>query len=172
MAGTGPPLDNDSLRETVPTQTKGATSMTGTTTATRPNGGTPAAFYRRINLVGVVLAIVLAAAAVPLMGLLEGPSFVDRLSVENPTRYDIGIDVTDADRDGWMAIGTARRATSSTFEEIIDQGDVWIFRFRAQGEDGGELRVTRQELEGDGWKLTIPESVGDDLQAKGAAFPP
>lgn len=145
--------------------------MTGTTTATRPDGGTPAAFYRPVIPAGVVVALVLAAA-VPLMRLLETPSFVDRISVENPTRYDIGIDVTDADRDGWMAIGTARRATSSTFQEIIDQGDVWIFRFRAQAEDGGELRVTRQELERDGWKLTIPESVGDDLQSKGAAFPP
>lgn len=145
--------------------------MTGTTTATRPDGGTPAAFYRRIIPAGVVVALVLAAA-VPLMRLLETPSFVDRISVENPTRYDIGIEVTDADRDGWMAIGTARRATDSTFQEIIDQGDVWIFRFRAQGEDGGELRVTRQELERDEWKLTIAESVEDDLQAKGAAFPP
>ncbi|MDP9403822.1 MAG: hypothetical protein M3P85_10975 [Actinomycetota bacterium] len=104
--------------------------------------------------------------------LMQEPTFIREITVENPTRYDIEIQVTDGDRDGGVSLGTARRASTSTFQEIYDQGDVWIFRFTAQGEEGGELSITRTELERTSWHVEIPEAVGDELRAKGAAFPP
>lgn len=109
----------------------------------------------RIVAAGLLLAAALLAIVL-VTRLLDEPSFVDALVVENPTQYDVRIQVTDSERSGWMSIGMARRAETSTFEQIIDQGEEWIFRFRAQGVEGGELRVRRSELANDDWRLRIP----------------
>lgn len=142
--------------------------MSESTTASRRPGSAPARYGRRRHIYDVVVLALSLAAVVPVARLLEPPSFVDRITVTNPTVYDIGIDVTDNDDELWMAVGTARRVATSTFERVIDQGEVWIFRFSAQGRDGGSLRVSRQQLEGDGWRLAIPEEVGRTLAERGA----
>jgi len=146
--------------------------MSGPTTAQRPTGGVPTRLYRQLRpwhvLVLLAYVVLLTAAA----RLLQELTFIHEITVENPTRYDIGIDVTSEDRDGWMSVGTARRGETSSFEEIYDHGDVWVFRFQAQGEEGGELRLTRTQLERASWRFTIPESVGEALQSRGAPFPP
>lgn len=129
----------------------------------------------RIRLVhgaAVLVAILGAACVVFAARFLDGPRFIDRITVENPTRYDIGIEVTSGDRDGWIAVGTVEYRETTIFEEIIDQGDVWLFSFSAQGEDGGELRVTRSDLERASWTVRIPGAVGDQLQERGVPFPP
>jgi len=104
--------------------------------------------------------------------LMKEPNFVERIEVHNPTRYDITIHVAASQDDGWMAVGTAGRQGRSTFEEIYDQGDAWIFRFRAQGEEGGELRLSKSALERDKWRIDIPRAVEERLQEAGAPFPP
>ena len=38
------------------------------------------------------------------------PSLVARITVTNPTVYEIGIDVTGNDDDGWIAVGTRGEA--------------------------------------------------------------
>ena len=122
-------------------------------------------------LVGIV--VVAAVALPPLFALLEPPPrMVDAISFENPTRYDLTIESTGADRRGWAPVGTARRGQRTTVEGVIDQGRVWIFRFSAQGEDGGELRVERAQLVRDGWVVRIPEGIGEQLGARGAPVAP
>lgn len=144
--------------------------MTGITV--RPPAGFNPPLHRRIRLWHPIAAAAVIVAIVFGAPLLEQPTFIDRITVDNPTRFDITIYVTEDDRDGWMAVGTARREERSTFEEIYDQGPVWIFRFSAQGEIGGQLRLTRHQLEHDRWRLVIPERISEELQAKGAPFPP
>lgn len=146
--------------------------MNGPTTARRPADDAPLRLYRRLSIWHLVAAAAGVAAMLLLGRLMEQPTFIDEISIDNPTRYDIRIQVTGGDRDGWMTIGTARRDSTSTFEQIVDHGDVWIFRFTAQLEDGGELRLKRTALESAGWRFEIPESVGDELQTHGAPFPP
>jgi hypothetical protein len=141
-------------------------------TASRRPGGAPARSGRRFRIYDVIVLALAVAAIAPIARLVELPSFVDRITVTNPTVYDIGIEVTGNDDDGWTAVGTARRSTTSTFGEIVDQGEVWIFRFSAQGEDGGSLRVSRQQFEGDGWRLAIPDEVRRALAKRGAPPPP
>ena len=122
-----------------------------------------------IVAVAVVVGLALLALAMgPLSGLLEGPSFVDRIAFVNQSEYDIAVEVTSETRDGWLSVGTAQRRATSVRREIIDQGDVWIFRFAAQGETAGELRMTRAELEAAGWTVRLPDSVRDELRRKGA----
>lgn len=123
-------------------------------------------------MAGFALAGVVVVVLVALPRFLDSPNMVGRLTVQNPTGYDISVDATDHRRQGWLGLGTAHRSTTSTFEEIVDQGEVWIFRFSAQGEHAGELRVSRQRLERDGWRIRVPTEVGERLKVTGAPLPP
>lgn len=142
-----------------------------TRTTLRSVGGAGARTRPSKIIVAVAIAVGLVLVLPRLSVLVETPAFVDQISFDNPTVYDLSIEVTGADRRGWLAIGTARRQEATTFEEIADQGEVWIFRFAGQGQGGGELRVNRSDLERSGWKVAIPERVGEELRAKGAAPP-
>lgn len=144
--------------------------MSGATTTGRPAGGAPSR-VRRVGTAGFAVAGLVVVMLVAIPRFLDSPHLVDQLTVENPTDYDISIEVTDERRRGWVAVGTVQRATTSTFEEILDQGDVWIFRFSTQGEDGGELQVARQELERDGWRMRVPAEVGEQLKVRGVPLP-
>lgn len=145
--------------------------MSESMTECRRPGDAPAGFGRHVRIYDLIVLGLVLAAVVPIARLVELPSSVDRITVTNPAVYDIRIEVTGND-DGWMAVGMAGRDATSTFDEIMDQGEVWIFRFSAQGEEGGLLRVSRQQLEGDGWRLAIPETVGRTLGERGAPAPP
>lgn len=101
-------------------------------------------------------------------GLLDMPPTVERITFENPTAYDIAIAVSDAEGDGWLPVTTVRHGGTASVTGVIDQGEVWQFRFRSQGSPGGELTVPRADLVTDDWRLTIPAGVGDRLAALGA----
>ena len=51
---------------------------------------------------------------------------------------------------------------------MIDQGSTWMFHFTAQGKDGGEIRIERADLAAGGWRITVPERVGQRLRSAGA----
>lgn len=120
----------------------------------------------------VVIAVAATAIFVPLSRLLAPPSFVERITFENRTEHDLYVEVTDAEREGWLAVGTAHKGRTTTMEDTIDQGEVWIFRFASQGEQGGELRISRSQLQRDDWKVHIPVAIADALRAKGATPTP
>src|SRR5262249_40666540 len=139
--------------------------------AERPIGGALAlrARLRPWYLVAIVAAIALILVATR---LTETPSTVDHLVIQNPTKFDLAVDVAGGDGGGWMAVGAVRRGSAGTFQDVVDQGDTWTFRFSAQGEDSDAVKVSRDDLARAGWKLEVPASVSDSLQAKGAEFPP
>jgi hypothetical protein len=128
---------------------------------------TPSTVVAPVVSVAGALAVLLAATP-----LVDGPRMVPRLLIRNPTVYDLTVEVTDAHHDGWMAVWIARRNATTVAEEIVDVGDTWVFRFRAQGETTRELRVARDDLERSGWRLSIPTVIGDELRARGAPRPP
>jgi hypothetical protein len=120
-----------------------------------------------------VLAIAAAVAVfVAVTCLSERPRFVARLQVVNLTAFDLDVEATTADHDGWMSVAIARRASTTTAEEIYDIGDSWVFRFHAQGKTSSDVAVSRQELADSGWVFTVPSSVADELVANGAVPPP
>ena len=122
-------------------------------------------WYFLATAAGVALLIAVSSVLVP-------PSSVSQITVRNPTRYDLSIEVAGGEADGWMALGSARRDTTTTFREVLDQGDMWVVQLSAQGEDGGIVRISKADLERANWQIDIPASVSDTLQAKGAEFPP
>ena len=92
------------------------------------------------------------------------PSYVDEVTVVNPHQWDVGVDVTGAERDGWLGLGTVDRTASHGFAQVINQGQQWVFRFSYAGVDGGELVVPRSELEASGWKVTVPEQFAERMR--------
>jgi hypothetical protein len=109
-------------------------------------------------------ALVVATWSVSVNRLLVDVAHIDRLTVVNPTAYDIGVEVTDGDRDGWLTLGDAHDRTATSFEEVLDQGKVWILRF-AEGE-ASELRLTREELERADWRVELPVETESRLRPR------
>jgi hypothetical protein len=115
---------------------------------------------RRLFGVWLVTLVWLAACSGP------APT-VDEITVANPTDYELEIDVTGEDRDGWLPVTIVQARSEAVARGVIDQGEIWIFRFRYVGEAVGELSLSREELERSGWRLDVPEEVEERLQQIG-----
>ena len=75
--------------------------------------------------------------------------------------------MTDGQRDGLIGLATVGRERTRAVEEVIDQGPSWIFRFSYGGVDGGELAMSRAELERARWTITVPEEFAARMRAAG-----
>ena len=109
-----------------------------------------------------LLAVVACAMVVLVVAgptLLRGPTFIDEIKFVNPSDYDIHVEVSGGDAEGWLSLTTADKNATTAAVDVMDQGAVWVFRFSAQGRPAGELRTTRTELEQAGWSIEIPSSV-------------
>jgi hypothetical protein len=95
------------------------------------------------------------------------PPRVDRITIVNPTGYDLDVDVAGPERGGWLPVAIVEANSEDAAEEVIDQGEVWVFRFLHWGDSVGELSITRAELVGDGWRVEVPEEVEERLQQLG-----
>ncbi len=116
-------------------------------------------------LIGVAGALGLLFLLARLGGSEEPPS--RRLIVDNQTTYNINVQVSGANRDGWLDIGSFGRQTRRDVEEVADQGRVWVFRFSYGGVDAGEVVVDREQLVKDGWRITVPTEAGQRLREAG-----
>jgi hypothetical protein len=92
---------------------------------------------------------------------------VERITIANPTGYALDVDVTSEDRSGWLSVAIVEARSEDVAQDVIDQGDVWIFRFVHWGDPVGELRLTRAELERNGWRVEVPAEVEVRLQEQG-----
>ena len=108
-----------------------------------------------------VLAVLIVAPS------LAPASYVARLAIDNPTAFDVNVDVADGEGGGWFPLGTLDRERETVLEEVIDPGSTWVFRFSYAGVAGGELTVSRSELRGAGWQLAVPPGVSERLAAAG-----
>jgi hypothetical protein len=115
---------------------------------------------------------ILVIAVLVVHPVLGGPSFVHRLTISNPSEFDMTVVVSPAGRQERLALGTVRHRSSTDLQDVIDQGSQWAFHFTAGGRDGGEVQVPRAELSRNGWRLQIPEEVATRLRSSGAVPPP
>ena len=116
---------------------------------------------------GLVLIMVLWVAA-----CTGPPPRVDRITIVNNSGYDLDIDVAGSERGGWLPVAIVEAHSKDVAEEVIDQGEVWVFRFLHWGDPVGELSLPRAELEGVGWRVEVPEKVEERLQQLGRPPPP
>jgi hypothetical protein len=121
-------------------------------------------------LVGAVCFAAIVVAILP--RVFVDPARVDRVTFVNHTVYAAEVEVTDAQRSGWLRLGTAERGATTSMTRVVDQGDEWIFRFGAQGLDGGELRMTKSDLIRSQWEVVIAEPIAKRLAQEGAAPSP
>ena len=118
-----------------------------------------------------LIALAVSASAVALLFAAQrlapaGPS-VRRVTVTNPTPYHLEIDAAGVGRAHAVTLGAVPREQEKTFDDVIDQGAVWIFRYSSGGTDAGEMRVPRAQLQRDNWKITVADEVARRLQAAG-----
>lgn len=92
---------------------------------------------------------------------------MDRITIVNPTPYDLDVEVSGQDRDGWLPVAIVEAGEEDVVPGVSDQGEVWIFRFRHLGDPVGELSLTRAELERSGWRVEVPNEVAERLQELG-----
>ena len=128
----------------------------------------PAGSRKSWSLLSVAMA---GTAVVAVLALVSSgsrlPSYVDDITVVTPHQWDVVVDVTGTEREGWLVMGTVDRGSSHAFEHVIDQGQQWVFRFSYGGVDGGELVLPRTELETGGWKVSVPEQFAERMRAAG-----
>jgi hypothetical protein len=106
------------------------------------------------------LALLLASCSGP-------PPTVETITVSNSTGYDLDVQVTGRDRNGWLPMAIAEARSERKTEQVTDQGEVWIFRFLHWGDPVGEVSLTRGELERNGWHVEVPAEVEERLRQLG-----
>ena len=137
--------------------------MTGTRTPPRP-----APSVRRPIVAGIVVLAVLAVVfGLGIGSVTRESAFVDAVTIDNPTVYNLQVDVAAPGDGPALALGTVPREGGRSFEQVVDQGDLWVFRLTFGGEDAGRIEVPRPQLEQDGWKVAVPAGVGARLAAAG-----
>lgn len=117
--------------------------------------------------IGVVVVIAAAALFWAVQRLTPSASFVKRVAVVNPTPYHLEVEVIGSNRTNSVTLGAIGREQTRTFEEILDQGHEWTFRFTSGYSDGGETKISRKDLAAAHWKITVPEAVAERLSLAG-----
>ena len=105
----------------------------------------------------------LMALALLMASCSGAPPTVDRITISNPTAYVIDVEVTDRARDGWLPVAIVQARSEHVAPDVIDQGEVWVFRFLHWGDPVGEFSPTRAELERNGWRVEVPAEVEERL---------
>jgi len=91
-------------------------------------------------------------------------SFVDEVAIVNDTEYAANIDVSGKTRDGWLLLTSVDPHSTITVEEVIDQGEMWIFRFDYVGKYEEAVEISRSDLERRDWTIEVPKSFEQRLR--------
>jgi hypothetical protein len=133
------------------------------TQATMARPHAPRRTFPPLPLIAIVVVGALLCFAMTFA--LRDPSFVPRVTVENPSRFDVNVSVRPEGDSARLILATVAPTASATNLDVLDQGDEWMFSFSSGGIDGGTLRVSRAKLAADGWRVEIPDSVIERLQS-------
>ena len=135
---------------------------------TRPRPAAASALFRRDVLVAILTGGIAVSALFLSYLALQGPRFVDSVTIVNNTPYLADIEVTSNARDGWLKLGPVSPGVQHYFRSVIDQGDRLIFRVTTGPHDGGEFLLTKNELQQQQWRIAIPLEVYRRLETDGA----
>jgi hypothetical protein len=110
----------------------------------------------------------LVMAIVVLIGAsCSSPEAIDRLTIVNPTPFDVEVKVSDASKESWLVLGRAIHDSSTINELVTDMGETWAFEFSYGGRVVGDLTVSRTKLERDRWRIEIPSRVTRTMRRYG-----
>jgi hypothetical protein len=117
------------------------------------------------------LLIAVSSTALLLISCSPAGAVVE-ITVVNGTAYDLDVEVSSADRNGWLPIAIVGAGSTDVSQGVLDQGATWIFRFRHWGDPVGEISLTRTDLQTNGWRVEVPESISEHIQELGRPPPP
>ena len=112
----------------------------------------------------VVLALMVAACS--------DSAFVETITIVNETGYPAHVEVSDASREEWLGLTVGKQDSETAVEQVIDQGELWVFRFDYAGKHREEIEIPRAELKESNWRVIVPASFGEALGRKGIQPPP
>jgi hypothetical protein len=117
------------------------------------------------SLAIIVLVIVGALLCAAMAYALRDPEVVSRVTVDNPSTVDVNVSVRPSGDESRLILATVSPNSSARNLDVLDQGDNWIFSFSSGGVDGGSVRMSREQLAADDWRVVVPESVIQRLQS-------
>ena len=132
------------------------------TQATMARPHVPRRTFPPLPLIALVVVGALLCAAMAYE--LRDPDVVARLTMENPSQLDVNVSVQPSPSGSRLVLPTVGANSTATSNDVLDQGDEWLFSFSSGGVDGGTLRVSRAKLAAGDWRVEIPESVVQRLQ--------
>lgn len=138
---------------------------------TRPRPQSTPAQRRRDLLTTAAATLIGIAVLISITAPLRGPEVIDRVTIVNDSPYLIDVEVTTDDHDGWLDLGPVSEGARHSFQNVIDQGDRWIFHISSGPYDGGEFSMSKRRLEQADWRVAIPGDAVDRLEADGAEPP-
>lgn len=116
------------------------------------------------------LVLVAAAAVVAVLlgwAVTRPAAKVDRLTVENPTPWELTVELGTGEPGEWTTLAVVPPGDSRTVRDVLEQGGTWALRFGVAGRDSEVVRVSRSDLRGDGWKVTVPRSAAEAFRDQG-----
>src|SRR5689334_19213498 len=91
---------------------------------------------RSVPLFEIAVGAIALLLFVLIQPAITTPHVVKRVTIDNSTVYDLDVAVATRSSGPWMALGAVGRHGHTAVEEVIDQGDRWVFRFSAAGVAG------------------------------------
>jgi hypothetical protein len=119
------------------------------------------------TLVAQVAVAVVALGAVLLAAHQLALPPRTEVTVANDTAYDVDVVVHAPDQHGVVVFGRVGHGLTRSQPHLIDVGDDWVFSFRHGGDELGELRMSRQDLEGLDHRVDVPADVARRAQDLG-----
>ncbi len=127
---------------------------------------------RRLVLAIAVGACVLVLLLVVAAGhVLSAPAKVSSLTVQNTTSYDVDVSASGTPNGSVTDVGVVGAGTTASFSDVANEGGDWYFHLNAQDVNLGTIHMTRGQLSGDGWHLTLERSLDQRVQAVTGAAP-
>lgn len=121
------------------------------------------------NVVVIVIGGLLALGlAFGVLRAVQGPTVVERVTINNPTPYAVEISVAGGRGQSGLDLGPVSPQTRHAFESVVDQGDRWVVHVTSASTEGGEFVVRGPDLQRANWVITIPDGVGAKLAESGA----
>ncbi|MDQ6909933.1 MAG: hypothetical protein M3Z84_03970 [Actinomycetota bacterium] len=117
----------------------------------------------------VVVALAVLVVVLAMIPILRAPASVRRLTLVNPTAYQVNLETSGSPGDGWFDLGTAPREREVVLEGVADQGEKWTFRFSSGGVFASEMVLSRTDLERGKWRVHIPDGIAVPLHDAGLA---
>jgi hypothetical protein len=138
--------------------------MSPTDVTTRPIRSRPRAPMVAL-IVGAVLAAIALVAAT--RAATATPAVVDHVTVDNATPYGVDVTLRDSESAGLIQLGRALPEGETTWQQVHDSGERWIFTFTRAGIVAGQVEVSRTQLEQAGWRVATPGAVEQRLADAG-----